>query len=122
MGLRNLIHMEMSVREAKTQLSRAARLTRVEQALPVLGSARGAVIVPVRISRARPVSARMRMWLRDPKVERWVSVVSLWEIAVKLQQLQSKIPPVTAGHTTAFLNLPMHHRDPFDRLLIAQAS
>jgi PIN domain nuclease of toxin-antitoxin system len=86
------------------------------------------------------LSTRMRKWLRDPKVERWVSVVSLWEIAVKvqigklslpsnaeyyrthLQALQAKALPVTVEHSMALMSLPLHHRDPFDRLLIAQAA
>ena len=92
------------------------------------------------ISDPARLSARMRKWLSDPNVERWVSVVSLWEVAVKvqigkltlplnpeyytthLQALQAKALPVTITHTMAFMNLPLHHRDPFDRLLIAQAA
>lgn len=30
--------------------------------------------------------------------------------------------PITAGHILALQNLPPHHRDPFDRLLIAQTN
>jgi PIN domain nuclease of toxin-antitoxin system len=29
--------------------------------------------------------------------------------------------PISLGHTLAVASLPLHHRDPFDRLLIAQA-
>lgn len=29
--------------------------------------------------------------------------------------------PISSGHCKALLGLPMHHRDPFDRMLIAQA-
>jgi PIN domain nuclease of toxin-antitoxin system len=82
----------------------------------------------------------MRKWLQDPEVGRWVSVVSLWEIAVKvqigklsvpldpayysthLQALRAETLPVTVGHTMALMKLPLHHRDPFDRFLIAQAA
>jgi PIN domain nuclease of toxin-antitoxin system len=41
--------------------------------------------------------------------ERLVSTASLWEIAIE------------AKHLAAVTRLPLHHRDPFDRLLIAQA-
>lgn len=66
-----------------------------------------------------------------------VSVVSLWEIAIKtgtrklradLNQIQDAIEasgftvlPVHARHITAYAGLPRHHGDPFDRMLIAQA-
>lgn len=33
-----------------------------------------------------------------------------------------QILPVTVAHILALENLPMHHKDPFDRLLIAQAN
>ena len=67
----------------------------------------------------------------------YVSAASLWEIAIKaalgklsidsevleeqlsvsgLQQL-----PITWQHTVQVRKLPMHHRDPFDRMLVAQA-
>ena len=32
-----------------------------------------------------------------------------------------EILPITIAHTATVINLPFHHRDPFDRLLIAQA-
>jgi PIN domain nuclease of toxin-antitoxin system len=70
----------------------------------------------------------------DEARTRFVSAVSLWEIAI-LQSLRRieldpellKIPvefdflPVQPDHCKAVLGLPMHHRDPFDRMLIAQA-
>ena len=69
----------------------------------------------------------------------YVSIVSLWEIAIKisigkLQLSQSldvvikllaqhniEILTVQSEHILTVLNLPFEHRDPFDRLLIAQA-
>ncbi len=66
-----------------------------------------------------------------------LSAASVWEIAIKrslgkvtlpdgwtaaLQGLGFDPMPVTAVHTTAVERLPWHHRDPFDRLLVAQAS
>lgn len=78
--------------------------------------------------------------IRSPGSDIFVSVVSLWEIAIKhrsgklrlneegLRWLREDIEgagymtlQVTAAHVWRTLDLPMHHRDPFDRLLIAQA-
>ncbi|MBI3267627.1 MAG: type II toxin-antitoxin system VapC family toxin [Planctomycetes bacterium] len=69
-----------------------------------------------------------------------LSVVSVWEMQIKLQlgklQLQRplveliadqqrrnriEIPPVSLAHALKVGELPSHHRDPFDRMLIAQA-
>ena len=67
----------------------------------------------------------------------FVSAVSLWEIAIKVRvgklkadvsELMSSLEaanlielPVLARHTPLVSILPLHHADPFDRLLIAQA-
>ncbi len=67
----------------------------------------------------------------------FVSAISLWEIHIKaklgkiqmetdnlipsLQQSKIKELPITWEHTFATRNLPLYHRDPFDRMLIAQA-
>jgi PIN domain nuclease of toxin-antitoxin system len=65
-----------------------------------------------------------------------VSVCSLWEIAIKRSLGKLHFPhvfedvlrdeafeflPITYGHLHLLESLPFHHRDPFDRLLIAQA-
>lgn len=69
-----------------------------------------------------------------------ISIASIWEIAVKNnigklslskpfetfipQQLiynQIEILPITLQHLNPLITLPLHHRDPFDRLLICQA-
>jgi PIN domain nuclease of toxin-antitoxin system len=73
----------------------------------------------------------------DPDNEIHVSAASIWEIAIKqaLGQIQvdpsllvASIPdsgfcelPVTARHAIETGTLPPHHRDPFDRLLVAQS-
>ena len=68
-----------------------------------------------------------------------VSVASVWEIAIKAGLGQLEVPsnlhgylrrqlarnefkllPVLFEHAVAVRDLPLHHRDPFDRLLIAQ--
>ena len=91
------------------------------------------------IAQPERLSAKGRELLLDPKVERWLSTVSLWEIAVKVQigklgmpldrefythhldQLRLGVLVVELRHSLAMFELPLHHRDPFDRLLIAQA-
>jgi len=65
-----------------------------------------------------------------------VSVVSPWEIAIKtaldklspiddlefqLDEKRFELLPISLSHAAAVAFLPHHHRDPFDRMLIAQA-
>lgn len=68
-----------------------------------------------------------------------VSTVSLWELSIKVSLGKLKLPdtikniakelresgvtfiPVSEEHAMATESLPWHHRDPFDRMLIAQA-
>lgn len=78
--------------------------------------------------------------LRDPEHEVLLSVVSGWEIAIKRTLGRIEIPGTTAAfltdaiashdlvvldvtmhHAVAAGELPLHHKDPFDRLLVAQA-
>ena len=81
----------------------------------------------------------VREIVNDESVESRFSVASLWEVAIKssLERqdfavdaralrrglLESGFPelPIDAGHVVAVADLPPIHRDPFDRLLIAQA-
>lgn len=77
---------------------------------------------------------------QDTRNQLFLSVVSAWEIQIKQQigKLRMKSPlaemierqvdvnklrilPVRIEHILAIENLPMLHRDPFDRLLVAQA-
>ena len=69
----------------------------------------------------------------------FVSIVSLWEISIKanIGKLDLSFPfstiscnlinlgitelPITFKDLEIYLSLPLHHRDPFDRILIAQA-
>lgn len=76
----------------------------------------------------------------NSRTELMLSVVSVWEILVKVQLGKLAIPslakpfldqeitknditilPLMLAHTFALEKLPMHHRDPFDRLLVAQS-
>jgi PIN domain nuclease of toxin-antitoxin system len=75
--------------------------------------------------------------IADPDNDILVSVVSLWEIAIKtrLGKLDASLDDILAvlpdqgfqrlgvedAHLAALNRLPHHHRDPFDHLLIAQA-
>ena len=77
--------------------------------------------------------------LEDRQQRFFVSVVSLWKVAIKrslnrpnfqfdaaelrqrLQREGFEELPIRAEHCLAVQNLPWHHKDPFDRLLIAQA-
>jgi len=81
------------------------------------------------------LSQRLLDLLRDPSNEVYCSAVSLWEIAIKQSVgklvFAGTLPdltrygfaelPVRARDAEAVRHLPMHHRDPFDRMLVAQA-
>ena len=71
--------------------------------------------------------------------ENVISVASYWEVVVKTQKgllsivdlptwwqraielVGAQTLPIRASHVSALAGLPMHHKDPFDRILIAQA-
>lgn len=81
----------------------------------------------------------VRELLLDPATEPEFSVASIWEIAIKQSQGRRDFDvdpvvlrgemlaagyselPVLGEHATAVSGLPWVHKDPFDRLLIAQA-
>ncbi len=86
------------------------------------------------------LSATARSLIEDTANEKYVSIASLWEIAIKISigkmsltplfdvlfphQLQVngfELLPIKVNHTSAIVTLPFHHRDPFDRIMIAQA-
>ena len=69
-----------------------------------------------------------------------LSMASFWEILIKTQRDKLALPrpaaeyvlkklaennieilPISLAHLTEFETLPLHHRDPFDRMLIAQS-
>ncbi len=76
--------------------------------------------------------------MQDGSAVREFSSVSISEIAIKeakgklnlckddiqlaAEDLKLRFLPYTADHALALLGLPLHHRDPFDRQLIAQAT
>lgn len=78
--------------------------------------------------------------IAEPSNEILLSVASAWEIAIKaglgkltlpsplLEFLRTELTtnsiqllPISLEHATCVSNLPSHHRDPFDRLIICQA-
>jgi PIN domain nuclease of toxin-antitoxin system len=84
------------------------------------------------------LSDRVRGWLEDGENEAWVSIASVWDIAIKAGLGQLRLPPggflasqlaalsfqvlpIGLEHAAAVHDLPLHHRDPFDGLLIAQS-
>jgi PIN domain nuclease of toxin-antitoxin system len=91
------------------------------------------------ITDSERLTGRARQLIQEPTSVIWVSVVSLWEIAIKhglgrgdmpvsSQQALSyfkaagyRILSLDATHVLALQDLPAHHQDPFDRMLVAQA-
>jgi PIN domain nuclease of toxin-antitoxin system len=86
------------------------------------------------------LSERARAFFIDPANEPALSIVSAWEIAIKtsigkldlpkktglwlrehLAENRIEVHPVELEHASRVAELPFHHKDPFDRLLIAQA-
>ncbi len=79
----------------------------------------------------------VRDLIADPANDVLVSVVSLWEVQVKVRagKLEADLPdilneieaqafemlPISPAHLVRLSSLPAHHKDPFDHLLIAQA-
>lgn len=85
------------------------------------------------------LSSTARQIIEDLDSSMWASIASLWEIAIKLSigklhltqpfdALQNELDrnvigllPLVFEHTNRVSDQPFHHRDPFDRILIAQA-
>lgn len=74
--------------------------------------------------------------LENPRSVVYLSVASVWEMVIKkklgklrlprnwketLKDSRFEILPITLDHTYSIESLPLIHRDPFDRMLIAQA-
>jgi PIN domain nuclease of toxin-antitoxin system len=86
------------------------------------------------------LSARTRALLLARSTERLISIASIWEIAIKYQLGKLPLPlapidyvpdrlrltrtdplPISVTHALHAAALPILHRDPFDRMLVAQA-
>jgi len=86
------------------------------------------------------LSLRVRGIINDGENEIFISAITGWEIAIKAQIGRLKLPdqpqhfileqlkingmkslPIEMRHALHISTLPIHHQDPFDRILIAQA-
>lgn len=82
------------------------------------------------------LSVRARQSIENPNVTPRFSAASVWELAIKQAQRKLSLPaqlldaladegfvemPVSSRHAIRAAGLPPHHRDPFDRMIIAQA-
>jgi PIN domain nuclease of toxin-antitoxin system len=92
------------------------------------------------IAGSEKLSATARELIEDSANQPFLSAASLWEMAIKLslgrlhlgRPFEDLIPEqmrlngiqllgIELEHVTPVTTLPFHHRDPFDRLLVAQA-
>jgi PIN domain nuclease of toxin-antitoxin system len=86
------------------------------------------------------LAPQAKLTIEDPANLLLISPVSYWEIAIKIsagkyrlnrsyeefwrkgmQENAIGLLPIELRHTSRLLSLPFHHKDPFDRLLVAQA-
>ena len=86
------------------------------------------------------MSIEARRLFADPNNDLWLSAASLWEIVIKASLGKLPLPPpidayirrhllensvqvlpVYSSHVFELAALPLHHRDPFDRMLVAQS-
>lgn len=99
-----------------------------------------AAIASDRMPSSGSLSAEARALIEDEANELFFSPASVWEVAIKnaLGRADFRVDPhlfrralldsgyielsITSLHTATIANLPDHHRDPFDRLLVAQAT
>ncbi len=86
---------------------------------------------------AGSLSKKTRELVEDADTERLLSSISITEIAIKncagksdlgavdvskgAEYLRCTLLPYTKAHAMRLFDLPLHHRDPFDRMLIATA-
>src|SRR3954453_17038001 len=85
------------------------------------------------------LGAAARRVIEDPATDALLSPASHWEMAIKVSQGRLALAqpfdvfvptqlrpnaidilPIDVSHTAVVATLPFHHRDPFDRLIIAQ--
>jgi PIN domain nuclease of toxin-antitoxin system len=86
------------------------------------------------------LSDNVKIAIEDPSNSKFVSIASIWEIAIKISLDKFRFPrgfryfldlveengfeilPITFEHAMVLSTLEFIHRDPFDRLLIAQCT
>ena len=87
----------------------------------------------------KALSTKVRKAIESENAINFISIASLWEIAIKisldrlsikvsfeklsaeLEKNNFQILPITFNDTIILSTLPFHHRDPFDRLIISQS-
>ena len=85
----------------------------------------------------RRISQGATELIRDPANQLYASAASVWEVAIKAALGKIEVKPdallaglrdggfqelaVSSRHATQVGLLPLHHRDPFDRLLVSQS-
>ena len=95
------------------------------------------VLVTVGLEGLTGVPAKVQKLLSDPNTELLLSAVSITEIAIKasirkleatslevsdlIADLKLTVIPFTQAHAYRIFSLPLHHREPFDRMMIATA-
>lgn len=86
------------------------------------------------------LSSTAKAFIEDPENTIYLSVASIWEMAIKVSLDKLEMPSpftdfidkqldentiillnIKTAHTGIVATLPFHHRDPFDRLIIAQS-
>ena len=85
------------------------------------------------------LAARARELISSPRASVWISAATIWEITIKHGLGRGDMPvsghdalryfrdsgyrllAIEPEHAAAIAELPAHHQDPFDRVLIAQA-
>ncbi len=86
------------------------------------------------------LSSSARILIENINNDRFISLASIWEIAIKtslnkleiakpfsefipnqLKQNYINLLPINISHLIKVAELPFHHRDPFDRLMISQS-
>ena len=94
------------------------------------------------VAEPEKLSLQVREMIIDPENDVWVSVVTPWEMAIKhsVRKPTGNWPPlmveeavaafryvnfdilaISTAHCAQVASLPLHHRDPFDRMMVAQA-
>ncbi|MFM2295418.1 MAG: hypothetical protein RLZZ350_1831 [Verrucomicrobiota bacterium] len=92
------------------------------------------------VTDATSLSPTAKRLLEAPDSDRLLSIASIWEIAIKhrlgklnfahpldeflptqISVNQFRLLNISLAHTLKVTQLPLHHRDPFDRMLVAQA-
>ncbi len=91
------------------------------------------------IEGSKNLSSKAKEIIESLNNDLYFSIASIWEIAIKsgkgrldlqnpfhdleylLQQLNINILPITFTDTKIYVDLPFHHNDPFDRILVAQS-